>query len=117
MILLVYVDDLFITSDSDTEIDKVKGFLKQKFTIKDLGHSKYFLGLELPRSEDGMFVNQRKYAMDLLQDDGMMGCKPTSTPFPKNYKLSEEDGELLEDPQAYRCLIRDCYILVSLDPI
>lgn len=103
--LVVYLDDILITRNYDTEINKVKGFLNQKFTIKDLGNAKYFLGLELARSEDGLFVNQRKYAMDLLQDAGMLGCKPTSTPFPKSCKLNEEDGELSEDPQAYRRLI------------
>lgn len=41
------------------------------FTIKDLGNVRYFLGLELARHRDGIFVNQRKFIMDLLKDTGM----------------------------------------------
>lgn len=48
-----------------------KQFLYQKFTIKDLGYAKYFLGLEIIRSENGIFDNQRKYALDLVQDAGI----------------------------------------------
>lgn len=67
-ILLVYVDDVLVMGDSDVEISKVKSFLDQQFTIKDLGSVRYFLGLELARYEDGIFVNQRKYVIDTLQD-------------------------------------------------
>lgn len=103
--MLIYVDDVLITCNLEVEIDKVKRFLNQKFTIKYLGNVKHFLGLELARSEDDIFVSQRKYVMDLLQDAGMMGCRPASTPLSKNLKLNDEDGELLEDPQAFRRLI------------
>ncbi|GJS53619.1 ribonuclease H-like domain-containing protein [Tanacetum coccineum] len=44
--LLVYVDDIIITENSLTKIEKVKQFLKTKFMIKDLGKLKYFLGIE-----------------------------------------------------------------------
>lgn len=82
MILLINVDDVLITGNFEDEINKVKEFLNKKFTFKDLGFAKYFLGLEITRSNDGMFVNQGKYALDLLQDTGMMRCKSSSTPFP-----------------------------------
>ncbi|GKC32899.1 ribonuclease H-like domain-containing protein, partial [Tanacetum coccineum] len=45
--LLVYVDDIVITGNCVDEIDKFKSFLKSKFKIKDLGHLKYFLGIEV----------------------------------------------------------------------
>lgn len=66
LILLVYVDDVLIAGNSKSEIIKVKYFLHKKFTIKDLGHAKYFLGLEITRFDSELFVNQRKYALDLL---------------------------------------------------
>ncbi|GJT67524.1 ribonuclease H-like domain-containing protein [Tanacetum coccineum] len=44
--LLVFVDDIIITSNSVSEIDKFKVFLKSKFMIKDLGKLIYFLGIE-----------------------------------------------------------------------
>ncbi|GJS45109.1 ribonuclease H-like domain-containing protein [Tanacetum coccineum] len=44
--LLVYVDDIVITSNHLSEIEKFKLFLKSIFQIKDLGKLKYFLGIE-----------------------------------------------------------------------
>lgn len=64
--LLVYLDDILITGDSETEIRRVKRFLDQEFTIKDMQHTKYFLGLELSRSEVSIYMNQRKYTLDLI---------------------------------------------------
>lgn len=104
-ILLVYVDDVLITGNSEVEIDKVKRFLNQNFTIKDLGNTKYFLGLELARSEGNIFVNQSKYVIDMLHDAGMTSCRLDSIPFPKNHKLNDKDGELLEDPQVFRRIV------------
>ncbi|RVW96946.1 Retrovirus-related Pol polyprotein from transposon RE1 [Vitis vinifera] len=48
--------------------------------MKDLGPLKYFLGIEVSRSSEGIFLSQRKYALDLLQETGMSGCQPVDTP-------------------------------------
>ena len=54
--------------------------LDQKFGIKDLGSLKYFLGLEIARGAKGISINQRKYALDVLKEAGMLGCKLAKTP-------------------------------------
>lgn len=64
--LLVYVDDILITGNFDSEIQFVKQALHEKFTIKDLGLAQYFLGIELKRTHTGTYLNQRKYILDLL---------------------------------------------------
>ncbi|KAL0428232.1 UNVERIFIED_CONTAM: putative mitochondrial protein [Sesamum latifolium] len=66
--LLVYVDDIFLTRSSTTKIDAVKTYLDRLFTIKDLGPAKYFLGLQLARSDHGLLVTQTKYLTDILED-------------------------------------------------
>ncbi|KAL0404495.1 UNVERIFIED_CONTAM: Retrovirus-related Pol polyprotein from transposon RE2 [Sesamum radiatum] len=83
--LLVYVDVL--TGNSLDTMTKVKLFLDNLFTIKDLGHAKYFLGLELARSLHGTSITQRKYLLDIIHDCQMHGAKPTSTPLPTGYIL------------------------------
>lgn len=46
--------------------------------MKDLGNLEYFLGIEVLRSKKGIFINQRKYIMDLLAQTGMIiDCQPT----------------------------------------
>lgn len=66
--LLAYVDDLLIMGPHMSDIKEVKESLNNVFTIKDLGPVKYFLGLEIARSTDGMFISQQKYINDLLND-------------------------------------------------
>ncbi|RVX10349.1 Retrovirus-related Pol polyprotein from transposon RE1 [Vitis vinifera] len=78
-ILIVYVDDIVLTGDDCNELEKLKGKLAEEFEIKDLGALKYFLGVEFARSKEGIFVNQRKYVLDLLDETGMLGCKPAET--------------------------------------
>lgn len=101
LVLLVYVDDILLTGDSETKIKKVKQFLDCKFTIKDLEHAKYFLGLEMVRFVNGLYVHKRKYVLDLLQETVLIGCKPALTSLLKGVKFFSNQGELLAYAQQY----------------
>ncbi|GJV50027.1 putative RNA-directed DNA polymerase [Tanacetum coccineum] len=56
-----------------------------KFQIKDLGKLKYFLGIEVLDENNCIFLSQRKYCLELLQEFGMLGCKPVSIPMEANH--------------------------------
>lgn len=90
---------------SELEILKVKIFLDEKFTIKDLSQARYFLGLELIRSKEGIYVNKRKYILDLIESAGLMGCKAATTPMTKRVKFKTNEGDLLDDPQSYMRIV------------
>jgi hypothetical protein len=103
--LLVYVDDILIASNDPASVTLLTTFLDTHFKLKDLGPAKYFLGLELARSQKGISLCQRKYALDILQDSGFLGSKPVKIPMEQHLKLSRDQGPLLPDPSAYRRLI------------
>ncbi|CAM8948863.1 unnamed protein product [Rhodiola kirilowii] len=105
LILLVYVDDVVITGTSSAMIASVKSFIHSEFRIKDLGLLKYFLGIEVARSNTGIFINQRKYALDLLNEVGLLGCKPSTTPMDIKQKLAQSTADKLPDPTTYRKLV------------
>ena len=64
-ILIVNVEDIIITRDNTQEIEKLKHQLKEAFEVKELGELRHFLGLEVARSKEGIFISQRKYTLDL----------------------------------------------------
>ncbi|XP_050365524.1 uncharacterized mitochondrial protein AtMg00810-like [Argentina anserina] len=66
--------------NNSDEILSLKKALHDSFAIKDLGNLKYFLGIEIDHSSHGLFLNQHKYVIDLLEETEMTDCKPAKTP-------------------------------------
>ena len=66
VMLLLYVDDLFVTGMDGLIVD-TKRNLADKFKMKELGMMHYFLGMEVWQSMDGIFLGQGKYAVDILK--------------------------------------------------
>ncbi|GAA0175133.1 hypothetical protein LIER_41854 [Lithospermum erythrorhizon] len=85
LILVVYVDDILLTGNIEDEIIKVKAYLHEKFTIKDLGLAQFFLGIEIHRTDTAMHLSQQKYIWDIIKDLHMETSKPTTTPLPSDW--------------------------------
>ena len=94
VMLLLYVDDLFVTG-MDGLITDTKRNLVAEFEMKDLGMMHYFLGMEVWQSTDGIFLGQGKYAVEILKRFGMMDCKAMDRLMASNLKL-------LSDATMYR---------------
>ena len=99
--LVVYVDDIVITGSDQEGIQRLKQHLFNHFQTKDLDKLKYFLGLEIAQSSSGVVMSQRKYALDILEETGMLECKPVDTPMNPNVKLVPGQGKPLRDPGRY----------------
>ncbi|KAL2242369.1 UNVERIFIED_CONTAM: Retrovirus-related Pol polyprotein from transposon RE1 [Sesamum indicum] len=103
--LLVYVDDILLAGADIDDVKKVKAYLHQLFTIKDIGQARYFLGLEIARNSQGIYLAQTKYVMDILADTGLTDAKIAATPLPPGLKLSSNTGSLLPTSDSYRRLV------------
>lgn len=103
--LIVYVDDIVVTGNDPVEISQLKLRLAQEFEIKDLGHLRYFLGIEVTRSKKGIFVFQRKYTLDFLAKTNLTACKPTDTPIDPNHRFTADVSDKLIDAGRYQHLV------------
>jgi hypothetical protein len=73
--LLVYVDDIIVASSSTAAIEALLKDLHADFALKDLGELHYFLGIEVKKASNGIFLTQQKYTSDLLHRASMRNCK------------------------------------------
>ena len=75
---------------------------------------KYFLGIEVAKSNSGVVISQRKYTLDILVDTGMLDCKPVDTPMDLNVKLVPRQREPLQELGRCRRLVgRLNYLSIS----
>lgn len=77
--LLVYVDDLILTGNDNSMLDKFVSKLADRFSIKDLGPLNYFLGVEVISMSTGLFLTQHKYIRDILTRYNIFGAKDVHT--------------------------------------
>ena len=105
ILLLLYVDDMIITGDDLSGIQELKNFLNQQFEMKDLRHLSYFLGLEITRSTDGLYITQAKYASELLSRVGLTDSKTVDTLVDLNAHLTPSGGKPLANSSLYRRLV------------
>jgi hypothetical protein len=102
--LLLYVDDIVLTASSPSLLTHIINTLSSEFSMTDLGPLSHFLGISVTRSDSGLHLSQKQYALDLIQRAGMTECNPANTPIDSGSKLSANDGELLDNPTIYRSL-------------
>ncbi|KAL9840138.1 putative RNA-directed DNA polymerase [Arabidopsis thaliana] len=99
------------------EVANLKDDLKKAFKIRDLGSLQYFFGLEVARSASGISVCQRKYALDILEEIGMLACKPSAIPMEPSIKLVGDGAEpVINDPASYRRLVGKLMYLTITRP-
>ena len=96
---------MVITGDDIEEISRLQGQLASEFEMKNLGGLKYFLGIEVARSTQGIFLSQRKYVLDLLSEVGLLECKPVDTPIVQNHKLGIYPNQKPTDKGRYQRLV------------
>ncbi|GKB43363.1 ribonuclease H-like domain-containing protein [Tanacetum coccineum] len=99
--LLLYVDDIVLTASSFNLLHQIITSLYAEFSMTDLGSLNYFLGIYVTRNASRMFLSQQKYATKVLDQAGMLNCKPCRTPVDTDSKLFA-DGAPISEFTLYR---------------
>ncbi|GKE07118.1 retrovirus-related pol polyprotein from transposon TNT 1-94 [Tanacetum coccineum] len=108
VIIVVYIDDLNIIG-TNKEFSKVIGHLKEEFEMKDLGKTKYCLGLQIEHMPNGILVHQSNYTEKVLKRFNMDKAKYLSTPMVGRslnvdndlFRPCEEDEDVLGPEVPY----------------
>jgi histone deacetylase 1/2 len=119
LLVLVYVDDIIISSSLAAATDALLADLQKDFALKDLGDLHYFLGIEVRRGSSGdLTLTQERYANDILKRSGMFKSKPIDTPLSASEKLSIQDGDRLgpDDSTKYRSMVGALQYLTLTHP-
>ncbi|GJX56154.1 ribonuclease H-like domain-containing protein [Tanacetum coccineum] len=101
--LLIYVDDIILTASSLDSLQQIIASLHNEFDMTDLGELNYFLSISSDRTSTGLFLSQKKYALQLFERAHMVNCNPSRTPVDTESKLGPE-GVPVSDPTLYRSL-------------
>ncbi|XP_016717050.1 uncharacterized mitochondrial protein AtMg00810-like [Gossypium hirsutum] len=105
LIVSLYIDDLFVKGDNEVFIEQFKQRMKSMFEMSNLGDMKYLIGMKIHQSDAGIFISQRKYALEVLKKFKIENCKPVATPLVLNEKLSKSDNSEKADAFVYGSLI------------
>jgi hypothetical protein len=99
-IIGIYVDDLIIACSSSQEVQSIIAFLKESFSIKELGNLQYCLGVKIDRDRPNgqMLLSQKAYVERLVEKFGLTDCKPCYTPYSMEVLTKPEETWDLQYP-------------------
>nr|GEZ68217.1 retrovirus-related Pol polyprotein from transposon TNT 1-94 [Tanacetum cinerariifolium] len=90
--------------------------MKSRFKMSMMGEMTFFLGLQVNQSPCGIFINQSKYVLEILNKDGMESCDPVGTPMEIKDKLDLDQNGTSIDATKYRSMIGALMYLTSSRP-
>ncbi|CAI7863613.1 unnamed protein product [Closterium sp. NIES-53] len=98
LMLLVYVDDILLFSESSAMIERVEEMLEMQFKCLKMGDVKYFLGMHVERDLDKgvLRLHQRKYCEGLAEKYGLQDGGKPATPLPSDFTVEPCADEELE---------------------
>ena len=110
------MDDIIVTGNDDSLLQKFIQQLNRMFSLKDLGDLHHFHGIEVRRDHTGLFLTQTQYIRDILFKFGMSQCKPCPTPMSTGRSISLSDGKPMHDPTVYRSAVGALQYLLYTRP-
>nr|GEX42524.1 uncharacterized mitochondrial protein AtMg00810-like [Tanacetum cinerariifolium] len=111
------VQKSFIVYQMDVKTTFLYGPLKEevKFEMSMMRELKFFLGIKIYQSPRGIFINQAKYAQEILKKHGMTSCDSVGTPMATKH-LDVDLSETLIDQMKYRSMVGALMYLTTSRP-
>nr|GFB32824.1 retrovirus-related Pol polyprotein from transposon TNT 1-94 [Tanacetum cinerariifolium] len=115
LVVQVYVDDIIFGSTHPRYIQLFFDLMKSRFEMSMMGETKFFLGLQVNQSPCGIFINQSKYVLEILNKYGMESCDPVDADYAgckDTFKSTSSGAQFLgENLVSWSSKKQDCTVL------
>ncbi|GJY73598.1 retrovirus-related pol polyprotein from transposon TNT 1-94 [Tanacetum coccineum] len=105
LLVQIYVDDIIFASTNPALCETFSEIMCSKFKMSMMGKMSFFLRLQISQSPRGIFLNQSKYALEIIKKYGMEISDPVDTPMVEKSKLDADQQGKEVDPTHYRGMI------------
>ncbi|GJY43045.1 uncharacterized mitochondrial protein-like protein, partial [Tanacetum coccineum] len=110
LLVQVYVDDIIFVC---VEFEQM---MHKRFQMSSMGELTFFLGLQVKKKDDGIFVSQEKYMDNILKKFDFVTVKIASTPIETNKALLKDEEAEDVDVDLYRSMIGSLMYLIAYRP-
>ncbi|GKA96759.1 retrovirus-related pol polyprotein from transposon TNT 1-94 [Tanacetum coccineum] len=116
LLVQIYVDDIIFASTNTALCNEFANQMTTKFKMSMMGHISFFLGLQISQSPRGIFINQSKYAFEIVKKYGLLTTDSVDTPLVEKSKLDKDLQGKQVDATLYRGMIGSLMYLTSSRP-
>ncbi|GJV28229.1 retrovirus-related pol polyprotein from transposon TNT 1-94 [Tanacetum coccineum] len=116
LLVQIYVDDIIFASTNTAMCDVFANQMTNKFKMSMMGQMSFFLGLQISQSPKGIFINQSKYAFEIVKKYGLHSTNSVDTPMIENKKLDKDLQGKLVNATLYCDMIGSLMYLTSNRP-
>nr|GEY75619.1 retrovirus-related Pol polyprotein from transposon TNT 1-94 [Tanacetum cinerariifolium] len=115
LLVQIYVDDIIFGSTNPNLSKRFEKLMHSKFEMSMMGELQFFLGIQIHQSPHGIFINQAKYAQEILVKHGMTFCDGIGTPMATKHLDADLSGTSI-DQMKYRSKVRALMYLTASRP-
>ncbi|GJZ91727.1 retrovirus-related pol polyprotein from transposon TNT 1-94 [Tanacetum coccineum] len=115
LLVQIYVDEIIFGSMNPKLSKRFEKLMHNKFEMSLMGELKFFLGIQIHQSLRGIFINQAKYAQEILIKHGMTSCDSIGTPMDTKHLDADVSGTPV-DQTKYRSMVRALMYLTASGP-
>nr|GEZ12596.1 retrovirus-related Pol polyprotein from transposon TNT 1-94 [Tanacetum cinerariifolium] len=115
LLVQIYVDDIIFGSTNPKLSKQFEKLMHIKFEMSMMGEQKFFLGIQIHQSPRGIFINQAKYAQEILIKHGMTSCDSVGTPMATKHLDADLSGTPV-DQMKYHSMVRTLMYLIASRP-
>ncbi|GJX57376.1 retrovirus-related pol polyprotein from transposon TNT 1-94 [Tanacetum coccineum] len=116
LLVQIYVDDIIFAS-TDPKASEIFSYeMSSKFQMSMMGQMSFFLGLQVSQNPGGIFINQSKFALEILKKFRMDSCDPVDTPMVDRLKLDKDPLGIPVDQTRFRSMVGSLMYLTASRP-